>query len=195
MSWNEQGYLRESFKGDSTLLWEYAVPAFSWGPCLCVSQEHGRRHLALCVSSPLGREPGVGPADPSQREDAGECLLPLARVKPFPAELLTVCSQSEVGAGRMARSPLRGGDQPASCGYQALRFRAFAALFQWGSVVPGTFLTVYLRQKGQDSAGFGTMEEGLISREGRNLRLPLRFAPTLLPQPGDATCQATSWPP
>ena len=27
----------------------------------------------------------------------------------------------------------------------------------------------------QDSAGFGAMEEGLISREGRNLRLPLRF--------------------
>lgn len=109
-----------------------AIPAFSWGPCLCVSQEHGRRHLALCVSSPLGREPGVGPADPSQREDAGECLLPLARVKPFPAELLTVWSQFEVGAGRMAGSPLQGGDQPASCGYQALRFQAFAALFHMG---------------------------------------------------------------
>ena len=27
----------------------------------------------------------------------------------------------------------------------------------------------------QDSAGFGAMEEGLISGEGRNLRLPLRF--------------------
>ena len=27
----------------------------------------------------------------------------------------------------------------------------------------------------QDYAGFGAMEEGLISREGRNLRLPLRF--------------------
>ena len=27
----------------------------------------------------------------------------------------------------------------------------------------------------QDSAGFDTMEEGLISRAGRNLRLPLRF--------------------
>ena len=27
----------------------------------------------------------------------------------------------------------------------------------------------------QDSSGFGAMEEGLISREGRNLRLPLRF--------------------
>ena len=26
----------------------------------------------------------------------------------------------------------------------------------------------------QDSGGFGAMEEGLISREGRNLRLPLR---------------------
>ena len=27
----------------------------------------------------------------------------------------------------------------------------------------------------RDSAGFGAMEEGLISRGGRNLRLPLRF--------------------
>ena len=27
----------------------------------------------------------------------------------------------------------------------------------------------------QDSAGFGAMEEGLISRGGKNLRLPLRF--------------------
>lgn len=74
----------------------------------------------------------MGPADPSQREDAGECLLPLARVKPFPAELLTVWSQFEVGAGRMAGSPLQGGDQPASCGYQALQFQAFAALFHMG---------------------------------------------------------------
>ena len=36
----------------------------------------------------------------------------------------------------------------------------------------------------QDSAGFGAMEEGLISREGRNLRLPLRFG--LRPQ---GTCR------
>ena len=27
----------------------------------------------------------------------------------------------------------------------------------------------------RDSAGFGAMEEGLISRGGRNLRLPLQF--------------------
>lgn len=109
-----------------------AIPVFSRGPCLCVSQEHGRRHLALCVSSPLGREPGVGPADQSQREDAGECLLPLAPVKPFPSELFTVCSQFEVGGGRMPGSLARGGDQPASCGYQALQFRAFTAFFHMG---------------------------------------------------------------
>ena len=36
----------------------------------------------------------------------------------------------------------------------------------------------------QDYAGFGAMEEGLISREGRNLRLPLRFG--LRPQ---GTCR------
>ena len=125
-----------------------AVPAFSRGPCLCVSQEHGRGHLVLCVSSPLGREPGVGPADPSQREDAGECLLPLAPVKPFPAELLTVCSQFEVGAGGMAGSLAWGRDQPASCGCQLSHSGALQHSSTWGSVVPGTFLTVYLRQKG-----------------------------------------------
>ena len=43
--------------------------------------------------------------------------------------------------------------------------------------------TVLLRGEGccavgrasRDSAGFGAMEEGLISRGGRDLRLPLRF--------------------
>lgn len=125
-----------------------AVPAFSRGPCLCVSQKHGRGHLALCVSSPLGREPGVGPTDPSQREDAGECLLPLAPVKPFPAKLLTVCSQFEVGAGGMPGSPAWGGDQPVSCGCQLSCSGASQHSSTWGSVVPGTFLTVYLRQKG-----------------------------------------------
>ena len=38
-----------------------------------------------------------------------------------------------------------------------------------------------------DSTGYGTMEEGLISRGRRNLRLPLRFCTVQLSHPYMAT--------
>ena len=78
-----------------------AIPAFPRGPCLRVTLEHER-------------EPAVGPTHQSQREVARDCLLPLAPVEPLSAELLTVCSRLEVGAGGMQEpGPLEGGLHPA----------------------------------------------------------------------------------